>query len=129
MLSRRERASGISLCGAKVALFGAESSDCGRSKRRRGSEALPGVVGDTIDATLMLPAGDTRGCGKRLLLVVGEGVLSLGEGWKWELPGLSTLAPKPEAADVSEAISSVPIASTSPQVALLRPKLLDTGGY
>jgi hypothetical protein len=66
----------------KPALCGADSSDCGRSKRR--GSALPGVVGDTIEATLMLPllvVGDTSGCGSRCgVVVVGDGVLSTGEG-------------------------------------------------
>jgi hypothetical protein len=99
-LSLRDRASGTSPL-RKVALLGAESSDCGRSKRR--GSALPGVVGETIDATLMLPllvVGDTSGCGRRWdVVAVGDGVLSTGEGWKPECGGLST--PMPDAADVS----------------------------
>jgi hypothetical protein len=78
-LSRREKDSGNSPC-PKVALFGPESSDWGRSKRR--GSALPGVVGETIEATLILPllwVGDTSGCGRRLDVVVGDGVLSIGE--------------------------------------------------
>jgi hypothetical protein len=76
-LSLRDSASGTSPL-AKEALFGAESSDCVRSKRR--GSALPGVVGETIEATLMLLfVGDTSGCGRRLDVVVGDGVLSMGD--------------------------------------------------
>jgi len=81
-------------------LLGIDSSDCGRSKRR--GSALPGVVGETIDATLMLPllvVGDTSGCGRKwFVVVVGDGVLSTGEGWKPECGGLNT--PMPDAAEV-----------------------------
>lgn len=86
---------------AKPALLGMDSSDWGRSKRR--GSALPGVVGETIEATLMLPllvVGDTRGWGRKwVVVVVGEGVLSTGEGWKPECGGLRT--PMPDAAEVS----------------------------
>jgi hypothetical protein len=99
-LSLLDNASGISPL-KNVALLGAESSDWGRSNRR--GSALPGVVGETIEATLMLPllvAGDTSGCGRRCdVVVVGDGVLSTGDGWKAECGGLST--PMPEAAEVS----------------------------
>lgn len=64
---------------------------------------LPGVVGETIDATLILLAiGDTSGCGMRLV-VMGDGVLSVVEckEWKAEAPGLSALTPLYEAAEVS----------------------------
>src|SRR5262245_20944695 len=104
-LSLRDRASACSPFGPKVALLGAESSDWGRSNSRLGS-ALPGVVGETMEATLMLPAGETRGCGSRLL-VVGDGVLSVGEVWNDELIGLKTPEPKPEAAEVSGGMESV----------------------
>jgi hypothetical protein len=79
-LSLLDSASGMSPF-RKPALFGAESSDCGLSKRR--GSALPGVVGETIEATLMLPlvVGETSGCGSRWdVVVVGDGVLSTGEG-------------------------------------------------
>jgi hypothetical protein len=80
-LSLLDIASGMSPF-TKPALFGIESSDCGRSKRR--GSPLPGVVGETIEATLMLPllvVGDTSGWGRKcVVVVVGDGVLSTGEG-------------------------------------------------
>lgn len=48
-----------------------DSSDKGRSKR-----ILPGDVGETIEATLMLLDGDTSGCGIVVVVVVGDGVFS-----------------------------------------------------
>jgi len=47
----------------------------------------------------LLVVGDTSGCGSRWdVVVVGDGVLSTGEGWKPECGGLST--PMPDAAEV-----------------------------
>jgi hypothetical protein len=63
------------LAAPLIAPFGIESIDNGRSKR-----TLPGEVGETIDATLMLPEGETNGCGIAVVVVVGEGVLSWA-GW------------------------------------------------
>lgn len=81
-----------------MALLGADSSDCGRSKRR--GSALRGVVGDTIEATLILLfVGDTSGSGRRWVAVVGDGVLSTGEVWKPEFGGLRT--PRPEPVELS----------------------------
>jgi hypothetical protein len=74
-LSLRDMGSGSAL--PRVALFGPDSNDVGRSNRLM--SVLPGVVGDTIDATLMLLAdGETSGCGTRFV-VVGDGVLSVGD--------------------------------------------------
>jgi hypothetical protein len=57
--------------------LGTESSETGRSNRR--GSALPGVVGDTIEATdMLLVAGETRGCGIRFA-AIGDGVWSAGE--------------------------------------------------
>jgi hypothetical protein len=82
-----------------IAPPGIESSDVGRSYRL--GSALPGVVGDTIDATLMLlAAGDTSGCGIRFD-VMGDGVLSVVNDVRCaEWLGLRMLAPN-EAAEVS----------------------------
>jgi hypothetical protein len=89
----------VSPFGPSVALFGAESSDCGRSNRR--GSALDGDVGDTIDATLMLlVAGEESGCGSRLV-EIGDGVMSAGEVGKAEPGGLRTLTPMHDAAEVS----------------------------
>lgn len=74
-LSLRDMASDSAL--PRVALFGPDSNDVGRSNRL--NSVLPGVVGDTIDATLMLLAnGETSGA---RFVVVGEGVLSVGDEW------------------------------------------------
>lgn len=64
---------------------------------------LPGVVGETMDATLiLLVIGDTSGWGMRLV-EMGDGVLSVdGKEWKPEAPGLSALTPLYEAAEVSK---------------------------
>jgi hypothetical protein len=59
-------------------------------------------MGDTMDATLMwLFAGEIRGGGTRVV-EVGEGVLSVGEGWKWVPVGLRELTPMHDAVDVSK---------------------------
>lgn len=59
LLSTLSRRDSDSTPPPSARLFVVESNEVGRSNRRR--SALPGVVGDTIDATLMLLAGDTRG--------------------------------------------------------------------
>lgn len=90
----------MSLLPLKVALLGGESLGACRSKRR--GSPLPGVTGDTMDATLMwLFAGEIKGGGTRLV-DVGEGVLSVGEGWKLEPVGLNTLTPMHDAVEVSK---------------------------
>src|SRR6188768_3243262 len=96
-LSRRDKES-YSLT-ARLALGGADSKDKERSKRRR--SALPGVVGDTIEATLMLlVVGDTRGWGSRCCVVVGEGVLSGDDAVRPALGG-PRLMPAHDACEVS----------------------------
>lgn len=96
-LSRLDMGSPASM--AKVALLGAESMDRWRSRYRVSGPA--GLVGDTIDATLMLlVTGDISGCGSRLV-VVGEGVLSFCDWWKPPFVGLKTLTAWYDAAEVS----------------------------
>jgi hypothetical protein len=77
LLSTLSRLDSGPIPSPRVALFGADSSDVGRSNRR--GSALPGVVGDIMEATLMLLAnGETSGCGI-IFVVTGDGVLSVGD--------------------------------------------------